>query len=47
MAEQVDQFLTGTEFWQLGAKPLHCHVEALPLKIGKRRCVVSLCHNLG
>lgn len=55
IAQRMDQFLTGTESWPEPAllqpeppasTPLRCSVEAMPLKIGKRRCVVSLFHAL-
>lgn len=48
VAHNMDQFLTGTEGWRSSAQTSErrCSWEALPMKVGKRRCVVSLLHDL-
>jgi Zn-dependent peptidase ImmA (M78 family) len=35
---------TGTETLDFGSGPIHCYVEALPMQLGEKACVLSLLH---
>lgn len=35
---------TGDETLHLGGEPIHCYIEAIPIQLGEKTCVLSLLH---
>jgi IrrE N-terminal-like domain len=46
LAYRWQEFYSGTEVVKLGDRSVSCHIEAQPVQLGNKRCVLSLLHCL-
>jgi hypothetical protein len=46
LAYRWNEFYSGTELLVLGDRSVSCHVEAQPISIGNKRCILSILHCL-